>query len=506
MNPGCGRLAPATWAYVALPALLLAFAWCRWYVALPLSVLTGAACALYVRRGWCEGMLTRVEGRALLGWVAGILLVSAFTLLSGWGGFVGQTSDHVYRNALFSELIGSPWPVYLPDGRTLCYNFTYWLPAALAGKWAGEEVARWLLVLWGGLGLFLAAAHLRRFSGAGWWLVAFGLYCFGPLEGLQRLIMTAAGDPEYNFWNLGYVGLPELFASQANSLLPTMLVTLLMLRGCVSPGSLGLLLSCALIANPLGMNAILPLGLLALVEKIRQGANWRELVSPANGAGLLLAFIAVALLRVNAVAGEGVQLRLFYTTWPEWMTTATGFLVFLALLRRCDRQSPWPWAAATLALSLPFAAVWGGPGINDWCMKGGMALMTVILAWALRACRGGRARMFAAAALLLLCVRPGVIPALQARNLLQAGARAAQKLAIPLPERVDRLIWEKRHLRFDWQGTVYHPESPFYGNFTGEPDALFRAVFRGKKAASQATTARQNLPCADGPSATPRKE
>lgn len=486
MTCECDRLASATWAYILLPVLLLAFAWCRWYVSLPLVILLAAASVSYVRQGRLCGWAAPGERCGPAVWVSGIALASAFMLLSGWGGLAGQTSDHVYRNAIFSELIRSPWPVYMPDGRSLCYNFTYWLPAAFAGKAVGEEAARWLLVLWGGLGLFLAAAHLRRFSGAGWALVALGLYCFGPLEGIQRLIMNAAGDPDYNFWYLGYVGFPELFASQANSLLPTMLAALLALRGCVSLRSLGLLLAGALIANPLGMNAVLPLGALALVERLRQKESWRGLFSPANGAGLLLAFIGVALLRVNAVAGEGVHWRLFYTSWPEWMMMASGFLVFLALLRRRDWQSAWPAVAAALALLLPFAAVWGGVGINDWCMKGGMALMTVVLAYALRACRGSRRRTLIAVVLLLLCVRPGIMPALQARNLLQAGAGAAEALCLPLPAEIERIIWEKRHLRFEWQGTVYHPESPFYDNFTGKPDALFRAVFRSTPASPEA--------------------
>lgn len=485
MSARCGRLALATWAYVTLPAALLAWTWCRWYVALPTALLLAWACVREARRGaWREALLP-IDGRFLRAWVPGLLLAAAFMLLSGWGGFAGQTSDHVYRNAIFSELIRSPWPVYLPDGRALSYNFSFWLPPALAGKWFGEETARWLLVLWCGCGLFLAAAHLRRFSGAGWALVALGLYCFGPLEGLQRWVMALAGEPGYNFWNLGYVGFPELMASQANSLLPTMLVVLLLLRGCVPLRWAGLALAAAMLANPLGMNALIPLAALALVEALRRGANVKELASPANGAAVLLGGVAWVLLRVNAVADGGVYLRLFYTTWPEWMMTATGFPVFLALLRRADWRSPWPATVAVVTLLLPFAAVWGGPGINDWCMKGGMALMTVVFALALRACRGSRRRTVAAVALMLLCLRPGIIPALQVRNLLQVGSRAAGALSLPLPAEMERAIWEKSYFRFDWQGSVYHPESPYYDNFTGTPDALYSAVFRPAAASSE---------------------
>lgn len=486
MTAARDRLAIATWAYVLLPPVLLLAGWCRWYVACPAALLGAWAAAACVRKGAWRAAFAPVSRTALRTWLVGLLLASAFLLLSGWGGFTGQTADHVYRNALLAELVVSPWPVALPDGRVLSYNFAWWLPPAIVGHMFGEFASRVAVCLWGGLGLFLSAANLRRFSGAGWMFIAFALYFFGPLDVVQRLVMTAGGDPGYNFWNLGYVGIMELLVSQAHSLLPTMLLALLFLRGRVPLRLLGLAMGAGMMLNPLGMNALSVLGLTGLAEGLRRGEPWRSLVSPANAAGLLAGVAACALLHINAVAeGNGVQLRWYYTAWPEWLTLAAGYLAYTVFLQRGDWKNLWLPTAAATTLLLPFAAVWGAFGINDWCMKGGMALMPVVLAFLLRACRERPRLRWVVACVLVLGVWPAAVPALQARNLYQAVVLAAGELRIPFTADARRLLPEKDHRRFEWNGTMCHPESPLYGNFTGTPDAFYRFVFRQRGSAAR---------------------
>lgn len=479
MTTARDRLAIATWAYVLLPPALLLVGWCRWYMACPAVLFGTWAIADGARQGAWRAAFAPVPRAIWRTWIAGTLLASAFLMLSGWGGFTGQTADHVYRNALLAELVASPWPVALPDGRVLSYNFAWWLPPALVGHAFGEVAARVAVCFWGGFGLFLAAANLKRFSGAGWAFIALSLYFFGPLDVVQRLVMAAAGDPGYNFWSLGYVGVMELLVSQAHSLLPTMLLALLLVRGRVPLRLLGLAMGAGMMHNPLGMNALGVLGLIGLAEGLRRGEPWRALVSPANAAGLLVGGAAYALLHINAVAAaNGVQGRWYYTTWPEWMMTAAGYLAYTVFLRREDWRNLWLPAAAGMTLLLPFAAVWGACGINDWCMKGGMALMPVVLAFLLRAVRERPRLRRAVACLLLLGVWPAAVPALQARNLYQAAVSAAEALRLPFAADARRLLPEKDHRRFEWKGSMYHPESPLYGNFTGISDTLYRFVFR----------------------------
>jgi hypothetical protein len=68
--------------------------------------------------------------------------------LSGIGGFGLQNWDFNFRNAVLHDLVDYSWPVVYPQGRILLYYFTYWLPAALAGKIFGWFGANIFLFVW----------------------------------------------------------------------------------------------------------------------------------------------------------------------------------------------------------------------------------------------------------------------------------------------------------------------------------------------------------------------
>ena len=95
-----------------------------------------------------------------------ILLIAAallFSWLAGQGGFFPQKSDHLWRNALFRDLIMESWPVayeILPGSR-LVYYYNFWLiPAAAAklflpfGERAAVEAGHVFLFLWTSFWLF----------------------------------------------------------------------------------------------------------------------------------------------------------------------------------------------------------------------------------------------------------------------------------------------------------------------------------------------------------------
>ena len=99
--------------------------------------------------------------------IAVIIMLIAAALLSSWlagqGGFLPQKSDHLWRNALFRDLIMESWPVayeILPGSR-LVYYYNFWLiPAAAAklflpfGELAAVEAGHGLLLLWTSFWLF----------------------------------------------------------------------------------------------------------------------------------------------------------------------------------------------------------------------------------------------------------------------------------------------------------------------------------------------------------------
>ena len=67
----------------------------------------------------------------------------------------------------------------------LIYNTGFWLVPALAGKLAGLDAARVLVVLWGAWGLFLSWLWLCVFSGRRSLLLALLMAAFGSLLNFQ---------------------------------------------------------------------------------------------------------------------------------------------------------------------------------------------------------------------------------------------------------------------------------------------------------------------------------
>ena len=99
-------------------------------------------------------------------WVVALaIVVVAWCILGGQGGFWYQSGDWDSRNALFRDLITHQWPVrYQSDGSWLCYYVGHWLPSAAAGKillrlgiglpvvWKTANVG---LLLWTACGVYL---------------------------------------------------------------------------------------------------------------------------------------------------------------------------------------------------------------------------------------------------------------------------------------------------------------------------------------------------------------
>ena len=170
-----------TCAWLLLPVLVFLAGWMNWYAALPLTLLTAAGLTSRKRK---EPQKKNSLPAFPLFTRSSFFVLAAFAALmifSGWGEWVNQHPDHIVRNACLRELVASPWPVIFPDGNVLIYNTGFWLVPALAGKLAGLDAARVLVVLWGAWGLFLTWLWLCVFSGRRSLLLALLMAAFGSL-------------------------------------------------------------------------------------------------------------------------------------------------------------------------------------------------------------------------------------------------------------------------------------------------------------------------------------
>lgn len=174
--------------YLFIPVGLFLWNWFEWYYAIPIIGLT-SCCLFHV-----SGERTEPLPRKTLAFI--VLLVAAWVLLAGQGGYVFQNTDHLYRNAVLRDLVANEWPVVYrgEEGAPamLCYYLTYWLPAALVGKLGGLDTAQLALYLWSLAGMLLVARLASSIQPRH----AILLVCYLVMCGGADIIPYAAMHPE----------------------------------------------------------------------------------------------------------------------------------------------------------------------------------------------------------------------------------------------------------------------------------------------------------------------
>ena len=114
--------------YLCLPVLIFFIGWLHWYISIPAILLLSFCLFTATRQN--ESFILSVSLNKLL-----FILTKIFcwVFLSGIGRYVWQNDDHLWRNAIFNDLLYREWPVYNGE-YGLCYYIGFWLPSALIGK------------------------------------------------------------------------------------------------------------------------------------------------------------------------------------------------------------------------------------------------------------------------------------------------------------------------------------------------------------------------------------
>lgn len=160
-------LAALTTLYLLLPALLFAWGWLRTPYALTVTLIAGIAAFFARQDAWRERDRTPFHRRLRSLWPA-LLLLLAWLLLSGVGGFGLQNGDYKSSNALLRGLIESDWPLQIEfEHQTVhvVYYLAYFLPAAAVGKAFGWGAANIFIFFWTLTGILLAFGWFRRLTG-----------------------------------------------------------------------------------------------------------------------------------------------------------------------------------------------------------------------------------------------------------------------------------------------------------------------------------------------------
>ena len=341
-----------------------------------------------------------------------IFLLIAIPLFLYWGG-VGEfgccSADHRVRYAILNDLVEYKWPVVydfstqqnpavaasLGSGSAaFAYYFVFWMVPALFGKLFGLFVARIVLLIWSGIGLFLiftgASLIYKRASK----LLFVLLILFAGFDVIPYMInILTKTDTTWEGWNehLYIHGNFFQIMNVFNQSIPGWLITILLLtaRDGRSVGLLGGLMFCY---SPWATIGILPMCICKLiitsrteedgVKKLRMKPLLKNTFTPVNIIPPVIALIVFGLLYTanpNATGDDGFIWK-FYDTPFGLILDYVKYVIFefgiwLLLIYRKHRKDPMMWTAVITLLILPVYKI---SKANDFIMRGSMAPIFLI--------------------------------------------------------------------------------------------------------------------------------
>ncbi len=332
-----------------------------------------------------------------------ILLIAAallFSWLAGQGGFFPQKPDHLWRNALFRDLIMESWPVsyeVLPGSR-LVYYYNFWLiPAAAAklflpfGEQAAVEAGHVFLFLWTSFWLFtillLFCCKLKARSLLKIILLVIiffffsGMDCIGSL--IQKKKFFAFHLEWWTYWQ--YSSVFTQLAWVFNQAVPAWLCTLLIFDEEKTWLHVAIISFCFLYAP---FPAVGLAGIVACLYLFKLIAGWRNREVPiffkkicsAGNIEILISIIPVMALfylcngaadRVTGSAPKENMPVILFMRWDAFalksyfLFIVLEFLVIILMLWKKHRCDIIFYAASLELFLLPLFFIIS----NDFCMR-----------------------------------------------------------------------------------------------------------------------------------------
>lgn len=146
------------YTFVALPFIIFAAGFLKWYFAVPFSLVTILSVFLSVRASDGAHALSSISRYDKFKMLVGFIVLVIVVLASGIGNILWQNPDHATRNTLFNALVTNPWPPksnVSGNSVSIVYYIGFWLPAALFGKITTLEAGYIFQIAWAAIGLFI---------------------------------------------------------------------------------------------------------------------------------------------------------------------------------------------------------------------------------------------------------------------------------------------------------------------------------------------------------------
>ncbi|MBK9934771.1 MAG: hypothetical protein IPP05_11665 [Cytophagaceae bacterium] len=215
-----GILTKISYGYLSLPFLIFCMSWLNnWSAALfSIIILVSFYFILKTVKNDRESSMAVLRHPKQLIWI--LIAIVFIIFFSGIGSYTFQNDDHLYRNAIFRDLVKYEWPViyhvkgfpgHFLDGKTtmMTYYLGYYLPSAALGKVFGYDFARFALFAWTVLGTILALYQVGKFLKRFNYKVLLLFFGWGTLFFIGSLykydFLKLFTDPEDNYLWAGMI-------------------------------------------------------------------------------------------------------------------------------------------------------------------------------------------------------------------------------------------------------------------------------------------------------------
>ncbi len=246
--------------YLIIPHLIFFLGWMRWYIWLPALILG----LVTVRKFFTPDTLDlcnetaehplRIEWRDALP----VLLILAWLVFSGIGGFVPQRWDWDKHNAILYDLMALKWPITYDLTDVTFYDVTthygirhytagmmyyvaFQLPSSFFAYLTGGSfiVAQLALLAWCFIGMLFFYAELKIYFRKHMWLITLLLVAFSGMDILGKFAQASCPPPppiddiDAWIWSITKLEYPSFTTSMCwapQHLISTGITTLLILR------------------------------------------------------------------------------------------------------------------------------------------------------------------------------------------------------------------------------------------------------------------------------------
>lgn len=360
--------------YLFLPLAIFLCSWVKLWIGIPITVFLGI-CPFFLFRD--EGRAACIAGNRGKEWFFFISIL-AWVLLSGIGGYVWQNRwDHLFRNAVFIDLVSRSWPVQ--EGTDILTYYTgFWLPSALCAKLSGSIAVGWFVqLIYGFVGVWLAFRMFLNKIGEARIRFLFPFLFFSGIDIIYYLFShnQIREDFHIELWSgiAAWESTTTLINWVYNQAIPSWVATMLILNCGKKRGVGPIVLCCLSLSAPFSVVGLLPLVVYYQILSIRHCRSIRETLKELFNFYNILSLLGLLPVVLYFMLSPARQFSCGIANMPilQWINgvgllLCIEILVFIPFIFDQVKKNEEFYILLTTCVGCLFIQLGGGYGDFNW--------------------------------------------------------------------------------------------------------------------------------------------